>query len=107
MFTTARKVVVAVFLSSCLLLPQVKTYPVQLEPAESYPIQASPVQSSPIQSPPAAYTNDIQGIPGYQAAYSPVAYGVQQNPHPGAIGTGDGKGNLVFLSCHDCGHGRR
>jgi len=117
MFTTARKVVVAVLLSNCLLLQQVLSHPVQLDPAQSSPLQSAPVQSSavesaPVQSsavesPPAAYTNGIQGSPGSQAAYSPIAFGVQQNPHPGAIGVGDGTGNLLFLSCHDCGHGRR
>jgi len=76
--------------------------------AQSYPYQA--VQSYPAAAPvdtAALYSNSVVQSWPYGASQDGSIHASGLPSHIGAIGSGDSHGNMFFLSCFDCGHGRR
>uniref|UniRef100_A0A914UN67 Secreted protein n=1 Tax=Plectus sambesii TaxID=2011161 RepID=A0A914UN67_9BILA len=101
MMPIAGKLVAVLVLSSFLLLQQVQARPAtQRSPATTNERDPHNIHKRDID------TNDVYGYPypGYGAVDNFYGYDAQPRSHRNAIWHGDG--NMFYLMCTDCGHGR-
>uniref|UniRef100_A0A914XMQ0 Secreted protein n=1 Tax=Plectus sambesii TaxID=2011161 RepID=A0A914XMQ0_9BILA len=90
----AGKLIIVLVLSSCLLLQQVQSHPTNQRNLHN-------IKKRDLR------TNNVFGYRSYRMAYNPSGYARRPLSHPGAVGHRYGGGNMFYLMCTDCGHGRR